>query len=106
MKYAKLVVSAVAATLVLGAAVSSLPAQTGPRRIALIAGRASHAAGFHEFRASSMLLQKSLSGVPGVQVDVYTNGWPTRTVDGATVDDNTPLEQADAIFIYADGGNG
>jgi hypothetical protein len=74
------------------------------KRIVLIAGRASHPAGFHEFRAGSMLLQKALSGVPGVQVDVYTNGWPTRTVDGATVDDHAPLEQADAIFIYADGG--
>jgi hypothetical protein len=87
-------------------AVSSLPAQSAPKRIALIAGRASHPAGFHEFRAGSMLLQKALASVPGVQVDVYTNGWPTRTVDGAVVDDNAPLDQADAIFIYADGGNG
>lgn len=51
-----------------------------------------------------MLLQKSLSGVPGVKVDVFTNGWPTKIVNGQTVDDNAPLEQADAIFIYADGG--
>ena len=51
-----------------------------------------------------MLLQKALSGVPGVQVEVFTNGWPTRTVDGVVVDDNAPLDRADAILIYYDGG--
>ena len=76
------------------------------KRIVLLAGRPSHPPGMHEFRAGSMLLQKALTGFPGVTVEVYTMGWPTKVVDGKTVDDNTPLENADAILIYADGGRG
>jgi type 1 glutamine amidotransferase len=76
------------------------------KRIVLLAGRPSHGPGQHEFRAGCMLLQKALAGFPGVTVEVYTMGWPTKTVDGKTVDDNTPLENADAILIYADGGRG
>jgi hypothetical protein len=76
------------------------------KRIILIAGKPSHPPGMHEFRAGSMLLQKALGGVKGVTVQVYTNGWPTRTVNGAVVDDNAALDNADAILIYADGGNG
>jgi hypothetical protein len=76
------------------------------KRIVLIAGRPSHAPGEHEFRAGSMLLQKALSGVSGVTVDVITMGWPTKTVDGQTVDDNAALDNADAVLIYADGGGG
>jgi hypothetical protein len=74
------------------------------KRIVLIAGRPSHAPGEHEFRAGSMLLQKALSGVSGVTVDVVTMGWPTKTVDGQVVDDNAALDNADAVLIYADGG--
>ncbi len=76
------------------------------KRIVLIAGRPSHAPGEHEFRAGSMLLQKALSGVSGVTVDVITMGWPTKTVDGQVVDDNAALDNADAVLIYADGGGG
>jgi len=76
------------------------------KRIVLIAGKPSHPPGMHEFRAGSMLLQKALSGVKGVTVQVYTNGWPTKTVDGVVVDDNSALDNADAVMIYADGGNG
>ena len=76
------------------------------KRIVLIAGKPSHPPGMHEFRAGSMLLQKALSGVKGVTVQVYTNGWPTRTVDGVVADDNAALDNADAVLIYADGGNG
>src|SRR5688572_12475571 len=72
------------------------------KRIVILAGRPSHGPGFHEFRAGSMLLQKALTGFPGVKVEVYTMGWPTKVVDGKTVDDNAPLESADAILIYAD----
>ena len=76
------------------------------KRIVLIAGRPSHPPGMHEFRAGCMLLQKALSGMSGVTVDLYTNGWPSKTVDGAAVDDNAALDGADAVFIYADGGKG
>jgi type 1 glutamine amidotransferase len=76
------------------------------KRIVLIAGKPSHPAGMHEFRAGSLLLQKALSGVKDVTVDVYTNGWPSKTVDGTTSDDNAALDGADAILIYSDGGGG
>ena len=62
------------------------------KRIVLIAGKPSHPPGMHEFRAGSMLLQKALGGVSGVTVDVYTNGWPSKTVNGVTSDDNAALE--------------
>ena len=74
------------------------------KRIVLIAGKPSHPPGMHEFRAGSLLLQKALAAVPGVKVDVYTNGWPTTMVDGKPVDDSAALNGADAILIYADGG--
>jgi hypothetical protein len=76
------------------------------KRIVLIAGRPSHPPGAHEFRAGSLLLQKALANVPGITVDVYTNGWPSKTGDGAPVDDNAALDGADAVLIYADGGGG
>src|SRR5690349_5512524 len=86
--------------LVLG----TLPLHGADKRIVLIAGRPSHPPGMHEFRAGSMLLQKALSGVPGLTVQVYTNGWPRKDVNGAAVDDSAALDNADAVLIYADGG--
>ena len=74
------------------------------KQIVLLAGRPSHPPGMHEFRAGCLLFQKALAAVPGVTVNVYPNGWPTKVVDGQTVDDNSPLESADAVLIYADGG--
>ena len=44
-----------------------------------------------------MLLQKCLENMPGVQVEVHKMGWPK---------DISTLDSADAILIYADGGNG
>jgi hypothetical protein len=85
---------------------SGATAQQAGRRIVLIAGRPSHPPGMHEFRAGTMLMQKALSGIPNLRVDVYTNGWPTRQVDGKTVDDSAQLDGADAVLIYADGGKG
>jgi hypothetical protein len=84
----------------------AIPVRTANVRIVLIAGRPSHPPGMHEFRAGAMLLQKALAGVPGVTTDVYTMGWPTKTVDGKTVDDNAALDNAHAVFIFADGGKG
>ena len=93
--------------LVLGATIySTLPVRGADKRIVLIAGRPSHPPGMHEFRAGSLLLQKALSGVPGIKVDVYDMGWPHKMVDGARVDDSSLLDTADAVLIYADGGKG
>jgi hypothetical protein len=82
------------------------PLDGADKRIVLIAGRPSHPPGMHEFRAGSLLLQQALAAVPGVKVDVYTNGWPSAVVDGKRVDDSALLDGADAVFIYADGGRG
>jgi hypothetical protein len=99
--------SRMAALLVALAIVATSPVVNGAnKRIVLIAGRPSHPPGAHEFRAGCMLLQKALSTVNGVTVDVYTNGWPSKTVEGAPVDDNAAFDGADAVLIYSDGGGG
>jgi len=102
------VVHRVAWLAVLAAAflVTTLPVRGADKRVVLLAGRPSHGPGQHEFRAGCMLFQKALAGYPGVTVEVITMGWPTRMVDGKPVDDNTPLENADAILVFADGGKG
>jgi hypothetical protein len=86
--------------------IASFPVRGADKRIVLIAGRPSHPAGMHEFRAGCLLLQKALSSVPGITVDVYDMGWPSKMVDGARVDDSAKLDSADAVLIYADGGKG
>ena len=88
------------------ALVASLPVRGADKRIVLIAGKPSHPPGEHEFRAGCLLMQKALAGVPGITVQVYDGGWPSKMVDGARVDDNAALDNADAVLIYADGGKG
>ena len=95
------------AVIVVFAGITSfLPAQGAPKRIVLIAGRPSHPPGMHEFRAGCLLFQKALANVPGITVQVYDGGWPSKTVDGSRVDDNSAFEKADAVLIYADGREG
>ena len=86
--------------------VSTVPVGGADKRIVLIAGKPSHPPGMHEFRAGCLLFQKALSVVPGVTIQVYDMGWPSKMVDGARVDDTAALENADAVLIYADGGRG
>ena len=90
--------------LLAGLAAIAWPARGADKRIVLLAGRPSHPPGMHEFRAGCLLLQKALSGIPGVTVQVYDMGWPSKTVDGVRVDDSDVLQNADAVLIYADGG--
>ena len=93
--------------VVLAAAVAvAMPVRGADKRIVLIAGKPSHPPGMHEFRAGSLLMQKALAGFPGVTVQVYDGGWPSKMVDGARVDDDAALDGADAVMIYADGGKG
>ena len=73
------------------------PAADSPRKLILIAGKPSHPPLMHEFRAGSLLLEKCLQGVPGLTVEVHTNGW---------VSDEKSFTGADAVVIYADGGGG
>ena len=88
------------------AIVVSLPVRGADKRIVLIAGKPSHPHGEHEFRAGCLLMQKALTGFPGISVQVYDGGWPSKIVDDTRVDDNGALDNADAVLIYADGGRG
>jgi hypothetical protein len=103
-----LAVVAGAAILAAALALSStvVPVRAADKRIVLIAGRPSHPPGMHEFRAGCLLLQKALAGVPGVTVQVYDGGWPSKMVDSARADDSAALDNADAVLIFSDGGKG
>jgi hypothetical protein len=91
--------------LVVAAAVAaSMPVRTADKRIVLIAGRPSHPPGMHEFRAGCLLLQKALGSVPGVTVQVYDGGWPSKETDGVRAEDSAALDKADAVLIFSDGG--
>jgi type 1 glutamine amidotransferase len=71
--------------------------RTQDKRIVMIAGKPSHGPGEHEHRAGLLLFQKCLAGFPGIQVEVYSNGWPS---------DSEVLKGAAAVVIYSDGGGG
>jgi hypothetical protein len=83
--------------LLVSAALLSLTALGADKKIVLIAGQPSHGPGEHEFRAGCLLLQKCLGGVPGLTVQVCEQGWPREDSD---------LEGAAAVVLYADGGPG
>ncbi|MEP0843661.1 MAG: DUF1080 domain-containing protein, partial [Phycisphaerae bacterium] len=70
----------------------------GTRKIVLIAGPASHGHMEHEHYAGCRLLADALNaGAKGVYAAVYRNGWPK---------DPTAFDNADALVMYCDGGNG
>lgn len=76
---------------------ATLSTRAADKKILLIAGKQSHGPGDHEFRAGCLLLQKCLDTMPGVQVEVHTNGWPAS---------DDAFNGADAVVIYSDGGGG
>jgi hypothetical protein len=107
MKTASAVLRRAVWIAIVGALIAStFPVRGADKRIVVIAGKPSHPPGMHEFRAGCLLLQKALAGIPGVTVQVYDLGWPSKMVDGARLDDSAALENADAVLIYADGGRG
>ena len=71
----------------------------GRKKLLLLAGRASHAQGAHEFRAGCLLFQKCLEKSIGEKLitAVYTNGWP---------EDPTAFDNVDGILLFSDGGKG
>jgi hypothetical protein len=91
--------SRVATRVLWAAAVAgiALGASAADKKIVLIAGKPSHPAGMHEFRAGCLLLKSCLETVPGVTSIVHSNGWPRES---------NAFEGADAVVIYADGGAG
>jgi type 1 glutamine amidotransferase len=88
--FLRLMVAGVGAS---GAAIRA--AGGGSRKVVLIAGKPSHPAGMHEFRAGSLILESRLNAVAGLTVERHEMGWVT---------DEATFEDADAIVIYADGG--
>ncbi len=72
-------------------------AAAADRKLIFIAGKPSHPPGMHEFRAGALLLQNCLTNLPGLQMLVYSNGWP---------ESSSAFDAADAVVIYADGGGG
>lgn len=68
------------------------------KKIVLIPGKDSHGVGEHEHLGGCQLLAKLLNeNVPGVTAVVTEQGWPV---------DTTVLDDADAILMYSDGGDG
>ena len=69
------------------------------KKVAFFAGNPSHGRGAHEHRAGCQLLAKELDANASDQLltTVYTNGWPA---------DPTALQNADAVVIFCDGGDG
>src|SRR6266496_5401145 len=67
------------------------------KKVVFIAGTPSHESGGHEHRAGCLLLKSCLDKVPGITSVVYSNGWPHEA---------NAFEGADAVVMYADGGDG
>ena len=79
----------------LAPALSSLAADP---RIVFLAGRPSHGFGSHEHLAGSRIIAAAIqTAAPNIKCDVYPGGWP---------EDESVLEGASAIVMYADGGGG
>lgn len=79
----------------LAAALLASPLVAADKKVLLIAGLPSHGPGHHEHNAGVLLLQKALSGVKGLRVDVALNGWPK---------DPRAFAGVSGILIYSDGG--
>jgi type 1 glutamine amidotransferase len=80
---------------------SSVPLEKQPndpalKKIVLVAGRASHGPGEHEFFAGCAILMKLLHQTPGVFPVMARDGWPKKP---------ETLEHAAAVVFYMDGGD-
>lgn len=77
---------------------AAVPGVGERKKIVMLAGTPSHAAGDHEFNAGCLLLKKCLDeNVPSVVTAAYNLGWPK---------DPSAFDNADAVFLFADGGAG
>ncbi len=78
---------------------SSVAAEAEIKKVILIAGKKSHAPGFHEYEKGVKLLKACLDASPdakGIKTEIYLNGWP---------DDPKVLEDAATILMYCDGAD-
>lgn len=73
--------------------------ESDPKKIVLIAGSRSHGSGEHEFRAGCMLLARILNEESGLDVEAVVVGKDWKK-------NKAVLDDADAIFIFADGTSG
>lgn len=73
------------------------PAALAQKKIVLIAGKISHGPGEHEHFAGCTLLASKLNQQPGIKAEVHRDGWPA---------DDSAFDNAAAVFIYCDGGDG
>src|SRR5262245_44884663 len=75
---------------------SLLTTLSAEKKIVMLTGSPSHGLRKHEYRAGCLLLQKCLTSVPHLTVTVVSNDWPA---------DTSVFERADAIFLFATGGD-
>ena len=80
-----------------GVPIEVQPTDPAMTKIVIVAGRASHGKGEHEFFAGSAILMKLLQQTPGVFAVMARDGWPK---------DPKTFENAKAIVFYMDGGGG
>src|SRR5579884_1272580 len=80
-----------------GVPIEVQPTDPSLKKIVLVAGRASHGPGEHEFFAGCSVLMKLLRETPGVFPVMARDGWPRdpRTFEGAS-----------SVVFYMDGGGG
>ncbi len=81
---------------------STVPLEKQPtdpklKKIVLVAGRASHGPGEHEFFAGCAILMKLLAQTEGVFPVLARDGWPKK---------KETFEQAASVVFYMDGGSG
>lgn len=71
-------------------------AGTAKKKVVFIAGPKSHGYGAHEHNAGCLLLADHLKrAMPGFETVVFQNGWP---------EDDSALDNADALVMFCDGG--
>jgi hypothetical protein len=88
----------VSASILFSCKAQKTVSQGSQKKIVLIPGKDSHGVGEHEHLGGCQLLARLLNeNVPGVRAVVTEQGWPA---------DTTVLDEADAIFMYSDGGDG
>ena len=75
-----------------------MKADAAKKKIAFVAGRASHGYGAHDHYAGCTYLAKCLrAALPNVETVVYKDGWPKEA---------NAFDGADTIVIFSDGGGG
>jgi hypothetical protein len=80
-----------------GVPLEKQPADPKLTKVVLVAGRASHGPGEHEFFSGCAILMKLLAQTPGVFPVMARDGWPKK---------KETFENAKAVVFYMDGGEG